>query len=144
MTEAEKREMLEMAAKAVGLQLTWGEKYKIGDDEVDCTDLPYALGGSPDVSPVYWNPIEDDGDALRLAVKLGLSFAHYPIYEQPKHAVIVYRRTLGDDGESHVTEAEALERYCGDPCTATRLAITRAAAEIGRQMQSAEGAGETS
>lgn len=138
MTDEQKREMLKAAARAAGLRLTWGEKYRVGDEVVDCTDMPYALSGSPDVGPVYWSPLEDDGDALRLAVKLGLSFAHYPIYDHPKHAVIVYRRTLGDDGESHVTEAEALERYCGDPCTATRLAIARAAAEIGRQMQSAE------
>lgn len=142
MTEAEKRELLGMAAKAAGVRY---------DPELS---KPHPTSGAfwglwllYDREPTehdrrHWNPLEDDGDALRLAVKLGLSFAHYPIYEQPKHAVIVYRRTLGDDGESHVTEAEALERYCGDPCAATRLAITRAAAEIGRQMQSAEGARE--
>lgn len=143
MTEAEKREMLEMAAMAVGLQLTWGEKYKIGDEVVDCTDLPYALSGSPDVGPVYWNPLEDDGDALRLAVKLGLSIRHYPIFATPKFAVLACEKRWSADAERDIG-CEDIQRYDGDPYAATRLAITRAAAEIGRQMQSAEGARETS
>ncbi|MFN9915624.1 MAG: hypothetical protein ACK53L_23740, partial [Pirellulaceae bacterium] len=67
------RELLELAAKAAGLgTLVWGDKYKLGDDEIDCTDMPYVRSGQPDEGDVFWNPLTDDGDALRLAVKLGL------------------------------------------------------------------------
>jgi hypothetical protein len=62
----------------------------------------------------YWNPLTDDGDALRLAVKLRLCIEH-----KEKH-VVVWDGCLGtgfipcDD----------------DPRAATRRAITRAAAEM--------------
>lgn len=68
------RELLEAAARAVGLRLTWGEKHKVGEDEVDCTDIPYVESDSPDEAPWYWNPLEDDGDALRLSVATGEPF----------------------------------------------------------------------
>ena len=57
------RELLELAAKAAGI-VVWGN------------DLP---GDVPDMATAglytnlgHWNPLVDDGDALRLAVKLGL------------------------------------------------------------------------
>jgi hypothetical protein len=105
------RELLELAAKAAELRITWGEKYRVGDTEVDCTDLPYTMSDSPDESPRYWNPLEDDGDALRLAVKLDI---------------------LG--GSSEFRHFRAMERFAGqehDDCRATRRAIVRAAAVIG-------------
>jgi hypothetical protein len=67
------RELLEAAAKAARLALTWGEKYKLGDDIIDCTDISYAASNQPDESDVHWDPLNDDGDALRLAVKLKLN-----------------------------------------------------------------------
>ena len=67
------RELLELAAKAAGLgSLVWGEKYKVGDDEVDCTDMPYIRSGQPDEGDVYWNPLTDNGDAFTLMVTLRL------------------------------------------------------------------------
>jgi hypothetical protein len=59
-----------------------------------------------------WNPLDDDGDALRLAVKLNLIV----------HKGFVYTPTgrLFD------------HRDYANPMTATRRAIVRAAAEIGR------------
>lgn len=118
MTTKSDRELLELAAKAAELHLTWGEKYKIGDDEVDCTDMPYAVSDSPDEAPAYWNPLEDDGDALRLAVKLGCS-----VDIGPDH-VYVY-----DAASRH----ELWEATAQDPYTATRRAIVRAAAAIGQE-----------
>ena len=112
------RELLELAAKAAGMgQLVWGEKYKVGDAEVDCTDLPYVSSESPDESPAYWNPLTDDGDALRLAVKLGLLFAAMD------HSAIASR-----------DEPEVYEQvqFDGDQYAATRRAIVQAAAKIGR------------
>ena len=55
------RELLEKAAKAAGIE--W---YGIaGDDTSDC--LYFDIG--PD-DVVEWNPLTNDGDALRLAVRL--------------------------------------------------------------------------
>lgn len=115
------RELLELAAMAAGLRLTWGEKYKVGDDEVDCTDLPYALGDSPDEAPAYWNPLADDGDALRLAVNLKLSVW---FEEREAHAW------------THIIwVSPVFEPYTGDVNAATRRAIVRAAASIGKGMK---------
>ena len=71
-----------------------------------------------------WNPLFDDGDALRLAVKLDMDMEQYAgevariIYEISGHA-----KTWDED----VTEKQ-------DIYAATRRAIVRAAAEIGRTM----------
>ena len=61
-----------------------------------------------------WNPLTDDGDALRLAVKLNLFNTRSKGYEWP--------------------DAELFARHEDDPYAATRRAITRAAAEIGKAM----------
>ena len=53
------RELLKLAAKAAGIAVDWRKG-------VDC--LCYS--GSP--YNEAWNPLEDDGDALRLAVDLQL------------------------------------------------------------------------
>ena len=55
------RELLELAAKAAG----FGIENFLGGREIVRRD--------PDGQPVYWNPLKDDGDALRLAVKLRLN-----------------------------------------------------------------------
>lgn len=56
------RELLEAAAKAAGIKVAWR-------DAVGC--LCYA--GSP--YHVAWNPLTDDGDALRLAVALNMGIS---------------------------------------------------------------------
>jgi hypothetical protein len=117
------RELLELAAKAAGLgTLVWGDKYKLGDDEIDCTDMPYVRSGQPDEGDVFWNPLTDDGDALRLAVKLGLLV---DVWLQQKVCI------ASNQGEDPV---DARVEFGADPYAATRRAITRAAAEIGRNM----------
>jgi len=70
-----------------------------------------------------WNPLTDDGDALRLAVKLGMDI-HQVTYCKEPYAFVVSDAAV-----------EPLEPYESDPYAATRRAITRAAAEIGRQMK---------
>jgi len=117
------REMLELAARAAG--------YDFGE-----------YGGRParqvttkiGTAWIYWNPLTDDGDALRLAVKLGLHITQYPIYDEPKHSAIAKKSArLLDD--TCVDTCVGIEVYDSDPYAATRRAITRAAAEIGRQME---------
>ncbi len=106
----EDRELLWFAAKAVGFEvLDWyGERYSTTDGE----------------TLFLWNPLFDDGDALRLAVKLDMN-----VFQAAKSA---YALPSDDDG---TYEMEV--RHCdagGDKCAATRRAIVRAAAEIGRSM----------
>ena len=59
------RELLELAAKAAGIRLyVWGTKGKENFADMD------AKGDG------RWNPLEDDGDALRLAVRVPLLTIH--------------------------------------------------------------------
>jgi hypothetical protein len=69
----------------------------------------------------FWNPLTDDGDALRLAVKLGMQI-RYPY----KGGV-----TAHSDFPNFMT-TPPVETLRDDPYAATRRAIVRAAAEIGR------------
>jgi hypothetical protein len=68
-----------------------------------------------------WNPLTDDGDALRLAVKLNITVRRSDEYDA-SYAVAPYDPTL-------ISETDA------DPYAATRRAIVRAAAEIGRNIK---------
>ncbi len=109
------RELLELAAKAAGMpaSMWWwvdGVLCKAGDVHTP------------------WNPLTDDGDALRLAVKLQMMIdfikdgVWFERYKQNHVVAVGY-------GESHY---ESIEH---DPYAATRRAITRAAAEIGGNMK---------
>lgn len=75
-------------------------------------------------APVGFSPLTDDGDALRLAVKVGMEFA---ADDEATHCAFAYARVRGA-GDSHI-----FEPVVDDPCKAVRRAIVRAAAEIGRQ-----------
>ena len=104
------RELLELAAKAAGIS------YKAWVKDWDGYE---GLGIDGDARNLtIWNPLTDDGDALRLAVKIGMEL---DIYE-PRIAV---RTNIG---------SKVLEEFKDDPYAATRRAIVRAAAEIGRAM----------
>lgn len=110
------RELLELAAKAVGIELKWGVEA--------AGEYPYYTLPRTGFYLVHhaWNPLLDDGDALRLAVKLRMSVD----CDDYANMVMVY--TAG--GASSFDEA--IED--NDPYAATRRAIVCAAAEIGRQM----------
>ena len=116
------KELLTLAAKAAGIEtLIWHE-------EMQSFWTQYA-------NPQYWNPLTDDGDAMRLAVKLGLNIMPYPIYTDPKHSVIVQKKAMPvPEDEDQRNFMDAIEIYETDPYAATRRAIVRAAAEIGRTM----------
>ncbi|WP_277810681.1 hypothetical protein [Chromohalobacter canadensis] len=66
------RELLERAAKVAGLShLTeWSENIRDHDSPHCGTSALHAAGVGGECRS--WNPLEDDGDALRLAVRLGL------------------------------------------------------------------------
>lgn len=103
------KELLELAAKAAG----WDSfDWLAGDGYMNVYD---AEGHQ-----FVWTPLTDDGDALRLAVKLGLE-----LRMSSEFAIGVIPR---------YTDNEMFERKNEDPCAATRRAIVRAAAEIGRTL----------
>jgi hypothetical protein len=99
------RELLELAAKAAGIDYSHDNAHWKHEDHC-------AFWSYDDLCTcgARWNPRDDDGDALRLAVKLGLLSAPFMPLE--------FIAATGDS----------------DPCAATRRAITHAAAEIGRNM----------
>ncbi len=112
------RELLELAAKAAGILLD----YSIRPDgkafyHSDRNALAIADGG-------WFAPLTDDGDALRLAVKLRLHVDHH------KSGVDAWVMSWA----SKNCEASRFAENTGDDLADTRRAIVRAAAEIGRAM----------
>lgn len=63
------RELLELAAKAAGIDGAWHEIYgtEVGQDACGISAVAAPRWGDK-----LWDPLTDDGDALRLAVKLQL------------------------------------------------------------------------
>lgn len=116
----EDKELLELAAKAVGLlELTvWSDK--IGDYDSPHYGLPALHQATVGGECCSWNPLLDDGDALRLAVRLKLDTL------QRREWIFI-----DDAGMERPATSEPLG---SDPYAATRRAITRAAAEIGKAM----------
>lgn len=103
------RELLEMAAKAAGISI----------DPIDAMHDPSEW--------VCWNPLTDDGDALRLFTKLPFR----ELYVSEIGATVRWTR----DGSIHGMKCdEYASEHGGDLNAATRLAIVRAAAEIGKAM----------
>lgn len=94
------RELLELAAKAAGMRVNFDP-----------------------ASSYFWNPLTDDGDALRLAATLNIN--------------IYYRENI--NGAFVIADKEGIY-FCAESLDgpheweATRRAIVRAAAEIGRKM----------
>jgi hypothetical protein len=101
------RELLEAAARAAGHTCEVFVDGKYVRREVDG-------------QPVYWNPLQDDGDALRLAVKLRM-------YVDAREYGVVAFVGNGDVYEPCVEEIN------GEPYAATRRAIVRAAAAMASQ-----------
>lgn len=105
------RELLVLAAKAAGFdgfisEWTHGPDWVIPGDD-----------------PITWNPLTDDGDALRLAAKLKIDIEWQATNPFPEPRVEAYQRN--DEG-SYFCADEPEENY--------RRAIVRAAAEIGKAM----------
>lgn len=105
------KELLELAAKAAELGVVW-----VGD-------LPHIKSG--EYFMYIWNPLTDDGDALRLAVKLRL-------HAECCNSGIVY---VWIGSELVLTNADTHDNSDLSRYAATRRAIVRAAAEIGKGMR---------
>ena len=115
------KELIELAAKAYGF----------GDPEGNFiwTESEYPRGSKTSgalwnymgwcETAELWNPLTDDGDALRLAVKLRLMVNVCPYI------------IIATDGNTHAEEETCKQ----SDAKATRRAITRAAAQIGKEME---------
>lgn len=99
-------ELLAMAARAAGINAQW-----------DCYKRGMMALSADGIDTVSWDPLKDDGDALRLAVKLKIDIvygAHYVITEGAYQDPMM-------PGMDHVD--------------IVRRAIVRAAAIIGKGME---------
>lgn len=103
--------LTELAAKAAGIELKYNS---IGSQDARCP----------------WNPLENDGDALRLAVQLGIAIIPYPVFEKPKHSVIA-KQYIKSELLREENSTQVIELYGSDPDAATRRVIVKAAAKIG-------------
>ena len=139
------RELLELAAKAAGWT-GWQSKHGYwnltspeGESSTHCHHWNAYCPDTGEklreptfadaIAQTNWNPLTDDGDALRLAVKIGIrdyfgievqkTCAQATCFEPWEHCEFEYH---GDNQ---------------DPYAATRRAIVRAAAEIGKEMKNA-------
>jgi hypothetical protein len=98
-------ELLRLSAKAIGFEL----EYRRGSDAFYYDD--------PDSGRERWDPLSDDGQALRLAIKLGTCI----VFMEECDSVVAEHSAQG------VMIVEAMDDY------GTRRAIVRAAAEIGNR-----------
>jgi hypothetical protein len=108
------KELLELAAKAAGKLINHWRKGHLGK---------FDNGqGFVQNDGRIWNPLTNDGDALRLAVKLNL------------YVEVDKGNTLIGNVSWHEEGIASGYQHKGDPYAATRQAIVRAAAEIGKTL----------
>jgi hypothetical protein len=110
------KELLEMAAKAAGYRTKANCFY------VDCDDNFNGIAILPDRGKKYrWNPLQDDGEALRLAINVGIEVG---AIGSPNQVFC----------EARCDEVKIVQRIGDDKYAAVRLAIVRCAAEIGKNI----------
>lgn len=110
------RELLELAAKAAGKKVLF-------DSFGVCRDVTGMHPASNFLAAPVWNPKDDDGDALRLAVKLDIYFM---VVREEGHVSAKARNGV---------RSYYREDIGGDEMAAARRAILRAAADIWRRQQ---------
>lgn len=106
------RELLESAAKAAGLTLYEHVPGLIVTGSPETKDVDYER----------WNPLDDDGDAMRLAVKLNIGIA------------FCFHRQTVTAGRWHALHEHRIVPFGHDKEAATRLAVVHSAAAIGKDM----------
>lgn len=113
------RELLELAAKAVGIKVNAAR-------QAERDDAGMGHHGLWTTTTTNWNPLTDDGQALCLAVKLRITIdqswrTKVEVVWRPEYQAFTYHVDLIGDGAPDREEA-------------TRRAIVRAAACIGKGM----------
>ena len=107
------RELLEAAAKAAGIEVRIYHDMVV-ERGTDCVCVDHR--------GFKWNPLTDSGDAFELAVKLRLT-------------VNCSYDEVAICGQEFTQKEVFIERNGEDPLAATRRAIVRAAAELGKEMK---------
>jgi hypothetical protein len=112
------QELLELAAKAAGMEVK--AAIVLADGTLKGIDV-----SNDGVIIHYWHPLIDDGDALRLAAAI------------PDVAVVIdnHMGWCGVHLSAERGKYDLVEYFNGDKARSIRLAIVRAAAEIGKVMQ---------
>lgn len=114
------RELLELAAKAAGMNFSWIDRLECGEVWKDGEKVKR-----------FWQPHRDDGDALRLrnALQMILIDEGDKVYAEVTRypAGCVVREPYERDLPGGFASQSSVD-------TATRRAIVRAAVEIGRAM----------
>ena len=100
-------ELLTAAAKAAGIDVKPHPNRKLS------TTLHFVSGGK------NWNPLIDDGDALRLAIAI-------------RTHIIIDNSIIYVSADRSKSKNTSRQKVYDDINTATRRAIVRAAAEIGK------------
>ena len=111
------KELLEMAAKAAGIEV--GQASHIPSGGIWLSELD---GDKP------WSPLTNDGDALRLAVMLQISISNEHVSAGCSYCTkgfVSFCAIYSGSDEGHVIDSDF---------AATRRAIVIAAAEIGKSM----------
>lgn len=112
----EDRELLELAAKAAGAKMT---DYSDGSTDHWIIEHPRNRW-------ISWSPLTDDGDALRLAIKLEIGVMSKVQRDSSERNISIAITPY------EVSQERITEKHRGDPLQSTRRAIVRAAAEIGK------------
>lgn len=114
------REMLELAAKAAEWQLcgySWiGENED--DDECEILESAFVKTHPEQELATKWNPLTDDGDALRLAVKLHMQVS-----------------VTTESCRAETLPCLGVRVNDSDENLATRRAVVMAAAAVGKEMK---------
>lgn len=103
------RELLELAAKACGVDAQW-----------DCPERGMMMLTPDGIDTMTWNPLTDDGDCARMEAQLGIWVAWR---EEGVIAACV---------KSSANNSELFSDHAGDKNAARRAASVAVAAEIGR------------
>lgn len=120
------KELLKLAAKAMGIECRWVTDRRVTRNKFGMPTA-HRLPDTMYVGGFQWNPLNDDGDALRLLTKLNFR----ELYISEIGVTVSWRR----DGCPHGIKCdEYASENGGDINAAARRAIVRAAAEIGRAM----------
>lgn len=114
------RELLELAARAAGIEIEWN--VMINRDSPFLAPKTQQERNWLGHEHTPWNPLDDDGDALRLGVALRIKHERHPIHP--------FVAAWAPEIPARFEEPEG-----DDPYAATRLAIVRAAAEIGKHLE---------
>jgi hypothetical protein len=140
------RELLAMAAMTAGIP---GLKYRGGP----CIPAAWIYDYEDARTYKTWNPLTDDGDALRLAVKLHIIVEYRLGPYEFGRTIYAHKKVRGAADIAILQEyavdpgpvqrlTDYLKTLGTDPNEATRRAIVRAAAEIGATQPGKDGGGE--